>query len=160
MSRLTVKEQLGGTPQLMYDTFHECWALCAPHDVEGASYRLLIDVAWNGESWYAYRFVGYRDGDCFDVETKASYDQRVKDIEEYEGEAIAKLWHSEQTYVEIERDTHAVFALKKYWEAMMALDLFSPTVTHHAFQNMPKPSSELSAKLDALRKKEFEAIND
>lgn len=145
-------------PQLMFDQQHDCWRLNLEREGgnDDGSYFMLINYAWNGETWSSYRFMVVRMGDESEVVTKAEYDQRVKDIEEYEGEEIAKLWHLEQTHVEVERDNHPVFALREQWDAMMALEIFVPHVTIGGFKNMPGPSKELREKTDVLRAKAWE----
>jgi hypothetical protein len=144
------------TPLLDYNQEFGRWCLRLSHPLseEDASYEMMINVSWGDP--HTYRFIKWVDGEWFEVCTKADYDQRVQDIAEHEGDAVAKLWALEQEQVIVVRDTHPVFALRAHWEAIMTLELLYPMVTLKEWHGKPM-SADLRSRLDALRKAEWEA---
>lgn len=131
------------TPHLSYDQEMDRWVLWLQRgqnmrDEIDQSFCMLIRCAWNDANWFSYRFVKYEAGGMIQLVTKAEYQQHVKDIEDHEGDEIAQVWEETQTSFEVVRDNHPVFALRKYWEAMMTLGLLFPAVNHREW-NLGNP---------------------
>jgi hypothetical protein len=141
-------------PQLRFDSELDRWvmALQGVLSPDGESYCMIINVSWDGEGWFKYRFARYDMGDLIELVTSDEFDERVKDITEHEGEEVAKIWVEEQEQVEVIHDNHPVFELRAHWEAMMTLGLFFPHVTMREWQGTPL-SQETRAKMDAAREK-------
>jgi hypothetical protein len=142
-------------PQLQYSKEWDRWVLWATKESldeldRSASYCMVIDHSWDGECWDRYRFVTWIDGDWYEVVTNAEYRQYLRDVEENEGTECRELFDRYQERYQVVFDDHPVFNLKKHWEAMMQLQLFTVTVTMQDWK--PKPLSEEAVKLlDAAR---------
>jgi hypothetical protein len=119
------------TPQLSFDQHDNRWELRLPDDSasDERSYLMQIQYAWDDNVWSHFRFFVWDCGTRVELVTKEQYEERVRSIDEHEGEGAGHAWHLEQTDWEVVRDNHPVFALRDHWNAMMTLGLFTPSVT-------------------------------
>jgi hypothetical protein len=140
--------------QLSYSNEFRRFVLRDPYArAECASYEMVIERPWSEE--YNYRFLIWEEGDWSECITRADLEQHIKDVQDHEGEEVAKIWEQEHTYYVL-REDHPVFKLQRKWEAMMELGLFDIPVNHDTWQGKPMSQEALDAMNDA-RDREMQA---
>lgn len=117
------------------------WILSSDFEVRGEEYSvdLVIQYAWNGNSWNEYKKFIFNAGNESELVTMDEYLAHLQCVEDNEGtEEAAKVeaeWINCSKYMVIENYQEALIAnniansLIQKWEAMLNLGLFSPSVT-------------------------------
>jgi hypothetical protein len=99
-----------------------------------------------------YRFIVWRDGEWFECLTQKQYQERVRDIVDNEGQEVADIWEAEQECYRVIPNNHAVFSIKRKWEALLELELIDIPICYHRWEGKPLSKSTIE-KLDAARDK-------
>lgn len=145
-------------PTLSFSDEFGRWLLRFNDELDGIehlerSYYMVIDHSWDGECWYRYRFIAYFDGEWIELMTRKQYNAHVADIEENEGDEIARIWEVGQNQYEVVPDHHPVFRLRWHFEALVTLRLFDLTITHREWKSKPL-SSEVLAQMNAVKEQD------
>lgn len=140
--------------QLNYSTEFRRFVLRDPYAYqhEALSYEMVIERPYADE--WRFRFLVWDDGDWQEVITVSDKKQRIQDIMDHEGKAVADIWEQEHTYYTV-RDDHPMFKLKAKWLALMELDIFDIPVNHDTWQGKPMSPEAVEAMADA-RDKEWQ----
>jgi hypothetical protein len=140
--------------QLSWSTEFNRFVLRDPYLTrDDTSYEMVIERPYADE--WRYRFLIWEDGDWLECITLSDFKQRLQDVQDHEGEAVAKIWEEEHTY-DVVKDDHPMFKLQRKWEALMELNIFDIPVNHDAWQGKPMSQEAMDAMNDA-REQEMRA---
>jgi hypothetical protein len=120
---------------------------------EDMSYEMVIERPSSDE--WRYHFLVWDGGEWEEVITNSDFKQRVQDVRDHEGDAVATIWEVENTY-HVVKDNHPMFKLQRKWEALMELNIFDIPVNYDTWQGKPMSQEAMDAMND-VREQEMRA---
>jgi hypothetical protein len=133
--------------QLSWSTEFNRFVLRDPYLTrDDTSYEMVIERPYADE--WRYRFLIWEDGEWQECITSSDFKQRVQDVRDHEGDAVATIWEVENTY-NVVQDNHAMFNLQRKWEALMELNIFDIPVNHDTWKGKPMSQEAMDAMNDA-----------
>jgi hypothetical protein len=143
------------TYQLSFDNAIDRWILreLKPRSLDEDSFEMHIRYRGGGE--FEYHFIMWQEGEMYVCLTPDEYKKCLKDIAEHEGPDMAAIWEVGQDTYLMQHADHPVFALRKYWEAMITLNLFVVSPNHYEWRFKPLPPA-VQKQMAELRERQMQ----
>lgn len=123
-------------PQLSYRNNRWNLSYTVRNGDDSYSVTLIITHSWDGETWNRYKVEVWEDGESFELVEPEVWSNRYETIIMHEGIEEADKWADAGTVrcnsmvsSKYQKAMSIANALKLRWESMLALELFSPSVT-------------------------------